>query len=81
MDGIFFLVLAFCTVVASIKLSYYGDVLSKQTKIGAAFIGGLLIASVTSFPELVTSISAVVLDNPSLSFGDIVGTDMFNIFV
>ena len=81
MDGIFFLILAFCTVIASIKLSYYGDVLSKQTKIGAAFIGGLLIASVTSFPELVTSISAVVLDNPTLSFGDIVGSDMFNIFV
>ena len=81
MDGIFFLILAFFTIFISIKLSYYGDVLSKQTKIGAAFIGGLLIASVTSFPELVTSISAVLLDNPVLSFGDIAGSNMFNIFV
>ena len=81
MDGIFFLVLAFLTMFSSIRLSYYGDALSKQTKLGSAFIGGLLIASITSLPELITSISAVVLNNPSLSFGDILGSDMFNIFV
>ena len=81
MDGIFFLVLAFCTIYTSIKLSYYGDVLSKQSKVGAAFIGGLLIASITSLPELVTCFSAVAFDNPTLSFGDIIGSNMFNIFV
>lgn len=81
MDGIFFLVLAFLTMLSSIKLSYYGDALSKQTKLGSALIGGLLIASITSLPELVTSISAVLLNNPSLSFGDILGSNMFNIFV
>lgn len=81
MDEIFFLLLAFLTVFFSIKLSYYGDLLSKTTKVGAAFIGGILIASVTSLPELVTSFSAVALDNMALSFGDIVGSNMFNIFV
>lgn len=81
MDGIFFLFLAFLTIFTSIKLSYYGDILGKQSKIGAAFIGGLLIASITSLPEFVTSVSAVILDNPTLSFGDIVGSNMFNIFV
>lgn len=81
MDGIFFLLIAFSTVIASIKLSYYADALSKQTKIGTAFIGGLLVASITSIPEFVTSISAVILDNPTLSFGDIIGSNMFNVFV
>lgn len=80
MDGILFLVLAVLTSFVSIKLSYYGDILSKQTKLGSALVGGLLIASVTSLPEFVTSISAVILDNPSLSFGDILGSNMFNIF-
>ena len=80
MDGILFLVLAALTSFVSIKLSYYGDVLSKQSKLGSACIGGLLIASVTSLPEFITSISAVILDNPSLSFGDILGSNMFNIF-
>lgn len=81
MDGIFFLILAFLTIFLSIRLSYYGDMLSKQTKIGAAFVGGLLIASITSLPEFVTSVSAVIIDNPTLSFGDIVGSNMFNIFI
>lgn len=81
MDGIFFLLLAFLTMFSSIKLSYYGDALSKQTKLGTALIGGILIASITSLPEFVTSISSVLLNNPSLSFGDILGSNMFNIFV
>ena len=81
MDGIFFLLLAFLTMFSSIKLSYYGDALSKSTKLGTAFIGGLLIASITSLPELVTSVSAVLVNNPYLSFGDILGSNMFNIFV
>lgn len=81
MDGIFFLVLAFLTVITSIKLSYYGDELGKRIKGGAVIIGGLLIASITSLPEFVTSISAVMIDNLTLSFGDILGSNMFNIFV
>ena len=81
MDGIFFLLLAFLTVILSIRLSYYGDKITKQTKVGAAFVGGLLIASITSLPEFVTSVSAVVIDNAALSFGDIVGSNMFNVFI
>lgn len=81
MDGIFFLILAFITAFLSIKLSYYGDKLSKQTKLSSVLIGGLLIASITSLPEFVTSISAVLINNPSLSYGDILGSNMFNIFV
>ena len=81
MDGIFFLVLSFLVMFSSIKLSYYGDALSNETKLGKEFVGGLLIASITSLPELVTSISAVLLNNPRLSFGDILGSNMFNIFV
>ena len=81
MDGIFFLVLAFLVAFSSIKLSYYGDTLSKSTKLGTAFIGGLLIASITSLPELVTSVSAVLVNNPYISFGDILGSNMFNVFV
>ena len=81
MDGIFFLILAFFTIYTSIKLSFYADILSKQTKIGSALIGGILIASITSLPEFVTSLSAIEFNNPILSFGDIVGSNLFNIFV
>ena len=81
MDGLIFLFLAFLTIFFSIKLSYYGDLYSKQSKFGSLFIGGLLIASITSLPEFITSISASVLNNSALSFGDILGSNFFNIFV
>ena len=80
MDGIFFLFLAFVTSILSIKLSKFGDILSKQSKIGSMFIGGLLIASITSLPEFVTCISASIIDNPTLSLGDILGSNFFNVF-
>ena len=81
MDGIFFLILAFLTAFSSVKLSYYGDILGKESKLGSALVGGILIASITSLPEFITSISAVLINNPSLSFGDILGSNMFNIFI
>ena len=81
MDGIFFWILAFLTAFSSVKLSYYGDILGKESKLGSALIGGILIASITSLPEFITSISAVLINNPSLSFGDILGSNMFNIFI
>ena len=80
MDGIFFLFLAFLTIIISIKLSNYGDLLSKQSKIGSMLIGGILIASITSLPEFVTSVSAAIINNPTLSFCDILGSNFFNIF-
>ena len=81
MEGLIFLFFAFLTVFLSIKLSYYGDLYSKQSKLGSLFIGGLLIASITSLPEFITSISASLLNNSSLSFGDILGSNLFNVFV
>ena len=52
--------------------------MDKKTKLGGLFIGGLLLASITSFPELFTAISAVFINNPSLAIGDILGSNIFN---
>ena len=45
-----FLVLAVAVVFLSIKLSKYVDMLDKTTKVSGAFIGGVLLAAVTSLP-------------------------------
>jgi Ca2+/Na+ antiporter len=46
-------------MVAGAKLSRYGDVIADKTSISGSWIGLMLMASVTSLPELVTGISAV----------------------
>lgn len=63
----------------SILASRYIDMIDRSTKLSGAFLGGVLLSAITSLPELFTSISATVLiDNPSLCIGNILGSNLFN---
>lgn len=79
-----YIVVAALVVFFSIKLSDYVDLLDKKTNVSGAFLGGVLLAAVTSLPELFTSITAVLLppnhDN-HLVLGNILGSDIFNIML
>lgn len=76
---------AVCTVLilfAGVKLSKYGDVIAEKSGLGRTWIGVVLMASVTSLPELVTGISSVTLyDLPNIAAGDVLGSCMFNILI
>lgn len=74
-----YLVLAAIVVFLSIKASVYIDQIDKNTELSGAFIGGVLLSAVTSLPELFTTISSTVwLNNPGLSLGNILGSNLFN---
>ena len=81
MDGIFFLLLALLTIITSVKLSFYADLMNKQTKIKSLIIGGIVLAGITSLPEFVTCMSGIIIKNPNLSIGDILGSNLFNILI
>ena len=81
MNEILFLLFAFFTVFLSIKLSYYADTLNRSSKVSGAFIGGVVLAGVTSLPEFVTCFSAIAVSNNDLAVGDILGSNIFNIFM
>lgn len=75
-----YLVCAAIVVVLSIKASDYVDLLDKNTDVSGALLGGILLSAVTSLPELFTSISSTVLLNePGLCMGNILGSDLFNL--
>lgn len=77
-----YLVLSFLVVCSSIRISECVNELDRRTKLGGALIGGILLAGVTSLPELITSIfSTTMLDNPDLAFGNILGSNAFNVFI
>lgn len=79
---ILYLILALAVVGISVKLSYYVNLLDRTTNISGAFIGGVMLAAVTSLPELFTSISATLFVNqPELVLGNILGSNLFNLFV
>lgn len=76
--AIVFLVSAAVVVIAGARLSREGDVLAARTRLGAAFIGAVAVASATSLPELATTSFAVVQGSVGLALGDLFGTLMVN---
>ena len=77
-----YLVLAALIIYLSYKLGDYVDALDKKTKISGAFIGGILLAAVTSLPELFTSLSAIIfLNQTDMVVGNILGSNLFNFMV
>lgn len=77
-----YIVLAILVVFLSVRLSYYVDCMDKKTNLSGAFIGGVMLAAVTSLPELFTSLTAVLaLDQPNLVQGNVLGSNLFNLCV
>nr|WP_317358783.1 cation transporter [uncultured Tyzzerella sp.] len=77
-----YLVLASLVVILSIFLSKYVDALDKKTNLSGAFIGGVLLAAVTSLPEFITSLTAIfALNQPSLVQGNVFGSNIFNLTI
>ncbi len=54
-----FIICTSVIVFSGTKLAKYGDIIAEKTGLGRAWIGLVLMASVTSLPELVTGISSV----------------------
>ncbi len=76
---IVYLVTVVAVVWFSVLASRYIDMIDRSTRLSGAFLGGVLLSAITSLPELFTSISATVLiDNPSLCIGNILGSNLFN---
>lgn len=77
-----YVILAATVIWCSIKCAKYVDLLDKKTNLSGAFIGGVILAAVTSLPELFTSISALFIletPKPELILGNVLGSNVFNI--
>lgn len=78
---VFFLFVSILVIILSIKLSVYADEITKTTNISKNIVGGVLVAGITSLPELITCLSSIYLKNYYLAFGDILGSNLFNISI
>ncbi|MSM39935.1 MAG: sodium:calcium antiporter [Geobacter sp.] len=77
-----FIVCSVTILYSGAKLSKYGDVIAEKTGMGKTWIGVLLMASVTSLPELVTGISAVTYSHtPDIAVGSVMGSCVFNLVI
>jgi cation:H+ antiporter len=75
-----FLVCAVIIFFAGKNLSVYGDIIAEKTGLGKAWIGLILMATVTSLPELMVGISSsAIIQSADLAVGDILGSCAFNL--
>jgi cation:H+ antiporter len=74
----------FCVLVIFFSgraVAKYGDIIAIRTGLGRVWIGVVLLALVTSLPELFTGISSVTLVGaPDLTVGNLFGANAFNLF-
>lgn len=67
---------------AGTKLVRYGDAIAEKTGLGRIWIGLVLLAVVTSMPELVTGVSSVaVVGLPDLALGTLFGSCAINLAI
>lgn len=77
-----FFICSIVIIYSGTKLSKYGDIIAEKSGLGRTWIGVVLMASVTSLPELITGVSSVTYANtPNIAVGDVLGSCMFNILI
>ena len=77
-----FMICSGLIVLCGVNLSRYGDMIAEKTGLGRAWIGLVLMASVTSLPELVTGLSSVTIASaPDIAVGDVMGSCIFNLSI
>ncbi len=64
------------------ELSRSGDVIAEKTGLSRSWIGLVMLATVTSLPELITGLSAVTVAGvPDIAVGDLMGSCVFNLAI
>ncbi len=67
---------------AGFKLTTYGDAIADKTGMGGTWIGLVLIATVTSLPELAAGVTAVAVALlPDIAVGDALGSCVYNLLI
>lgn len=83
--GVIWLSLLACLAVigvAGVRLARFGDTIAEKSGMSRGWVGLIMLATVTSLPELVTGLSAVtVAQVPDIAVGDIMGSCVFNLLI
>jgi cation:H+ antiporter len=76
-----FVAAAAVVVFSGYKICVYGEKIAQRLKVGHSFIGLMLLAVVTSLPELAVALSAVKIRALDMAMGDLFGSNLFNLTI
>jgi len=76
-----FVICILIIVFSGRQVAKHGDIIAEKSGLGGVWIGLILLACITSLPELFTGVSAILLvDAPDLTVGNLLGANVFNLF-
>lgn len=78
---LYFSLFALIIVIAALALPWFANHIAEQTGLGQIFVGTLFLAVSTSLPEVAVSISAVRMGSTDIAVGNLLGSNIFNIFI
>ncbi|MEX1189831.1 MAG: hypothetical protein WED33_11280 [Bacteroidia bacterium] len=68
-------------IVAALILPHFAEKIGQAAGLSSSFVGTLLLAFSTSLPEIAVSIAAVKMGSVDLAVGNLLGSNIFNIFI
>ena len=80
-NSLIFLVAAVFIWFAGTRLVRYLDAIAVKTGLGQAFVGMLLLGSITSLPEIANVMTSSWTGNPSLAINNLLGSASINVLL
>ncbi len=78
---LFFLLSSTAIILAGIRLAPFGEAIGRHTGIGQGWIGLLFLATLTSIPEMTTTVTGGLIDAPNIALGNAFGSNLFNVVI
>jgi cation:H+ antiporter len=78
---IYYALNAFIVVCSAIALPLIGEKIAEISGLGQTFVGNVFIALSTSLPELVVTAAALKIGAVDMAFGNLFGSNLFNLFI
>ena len=72
---------ALIVIGAALLLPYFVEQISNHTGLDQSFTGTILLAASTSLPEVAVSIAAIKMGAINMAVGNLLGSNLFNIFI
>ncbi len=78
---LYYIFFAVLIITSAIFLPDFADQIAEQANLGKTFVGTLFLAVSTNLPEIAVSIAAVRMGVVDLAIGNLLGSNIFNIFI
>jgi cation:H+ antiporter len=80
-NALTFLAAAVIVWSAGTRLTRYLDAIAQKTGLGQAFVGMLLLGTITSLPEVANVVTSSLTDNPRLGVNNLLGSAAINVLL